>query len=395
MPYQILALKQGWNEPPVGAEYANGCTPTYLHSCKTLIYSGSNEIQDNIITKARLGLLAPGSQRKTIMKAMIIYQHGEPSVFQLADLPVPDIGPGQVLVRVAATSVNPVDWKVRKFGPPLGPDLPAVLHGDVAGVVEAVGADVQDFATGDEVYGCAGGVKGKGGALAEFMACDAEYLAPKPANLSMAEAAALPLVCLTAWEGLVDGANVGWGQRVLVHAGVGGVGHVAIQIAIARGAKVYATVSGPEKAAVVSEFGAVPINYRDNSVEEYVQAHTGGAGFDIVYDTVGGDNIPNSWAAAKLRGTVISCQTNSTQDLTLLHLKGLQHIGVFMLIPLLHGVGGTRHGQIMCEITALVEAGQIWPLLDGKPFALEDAAAAHARLESGQAMGKVIVQVNS
>ena len=328
------------------------------------------------------------------MKAMIIRESGEPSVFESADIPVPQIGPGQVLVRVGATSVNPVDWKIRKLGPAYGPDMPAVLHGDVAGMVEAVGSDVNAFAVGEEVYGCAGGVKGMGGALAEFMACDADFLAPKPTNLSMAEAAALPLVCLTAWEGLVDGANVGHGQTVLVHGGAGGVGHVATQIAIAQGAKVYATVSGPEKAAVVREFGATPINYLEHSVEDYVVAHTGGAGFDIVYDTVGGENIPKSWAAAKLKGTVISCQTNSTQDLTPLHLKGLQHIGVLMLIPLLHGAGAAAHGRIMREITALAEAGQIRPLMDGEPYALEDVAGAHARLESGQAMGKVVVQVS-
>jgi len=329
------------------------------------------------------------------MKAMIIRESGEPSVFEAADIPVPRVGPGQVLVRVAATSVNPVDWKIRKLGLPLGPDLPAVLQGDVAGVVETVGADVSAFEVGAEVYGCAGGVKGTGGALAELMACDADFLAPKPTNLSMAQAAALPLVCLTAWEGLVDGANVSQGQTVLVHGGAGGVGHVAVQIAIARGAKVYATVSGPEKATVVSELGATPINYRESSVEDYVGAHTGGAGFDIVYDTVGGENIPKSWAAAKLKGTVISCQNNSTQDLTPVHLKGLRHIGVLMLIPLLHGTGAAAHGQIMREITALVEAGQMHPLMDGEPYALEDVAAAHTRLESGQAMGKVVVQVSA
>ncbi|MDA1098162.1 MAG: zinc-dependent alcohol dehydrogenase family protein [Proteobacteria bacterium] len=328
------------------------------------------------------------------MKAMIIRESGEPGVFQAADIETPQFASGQVLVRVAATSVNPVDWKIRKLNPPLAPILPAVLHGDVAGVVEAVGAGVHDFAVGDEVYGCAGGVKGTGGALAEFMACDAEFLAPKPTNLSFVEAAALPLVCLTAWEGLVDGANIGWGQTVLVHAGAGGVGHVAVQIAIARGAKVFATVSSPEKAAVVAGLGAIPINYKENDVEDYVRNHTGGMGFDIVYDTVGGDNIPKSWAAAKLRGTVISCQTNSTQDLTPLHLKGLQHIGVLMLIPLLHGIGGARHGQIMREITALAESGQLRPILDGDPFALEDVAAAHARLESGRAVGKIVVQVS-
>ena len=327
------------------------------------------------------------------MKAMIIRQAGEPAVFEAADIPLPEVGPGQVLVKVAATSVNPVDWKIRKLGPPIGPDYPGVLHGDVAGVVEAVGGDAGNLSVGDEVYGCAGGVNGTGGALAEFMACDAAFLALKPKNLSMAEAAALPLVWLTAWEGLVDGANVGWGQTVLVHAGAGGVGHVAIQIAIARGAKVFATVSGPEKAALVTEFGAVPINYREQSVADYVAAHTDGAGFDIVYDTVGGDNIPKSWEAAKLRGTVISCQSNSTQDLTPVHLKGLQHIGVLMLLPLLHGTGGSRHGEIMGEITALAEAGKMRPLLDGEPFPLAEVAAAHARLESGRAVGKVVVQV--
>lgn len=329
------------------------------------------------------------------MKAMIINEAGAPSVFEPAQLPTPEIGAQQVLVKVAATSVNPVDWKIRKLAPPFCPDYPAVLHDDVAGVVDAVGADVSRFKVGDDVYGCAGGLKGTGGALAEYMACDAEFLAVKPGNLTMAEAAALPLVCLTAWEGLVDGANVGWGQTVLVHAGTGGVGHVAIQIAIARGAKVFATVSGPEKAKVVTGLGAIPINYREQDVDEYVAAHTDGAGFDIVYDTVGGDNIPKSWQAAKLRGTVISCQSNSTHDMTPVHLKGLHHIGVLMLLPLLHGAGGARHGQIMEEITALAEAGQLRPLMDGEPFPLEDVAAAHARLESGQAMGKVVVQVSA
>ncbi len=329
------------------------------------------------------------------MKAVIIRQAGEPDVFEMADLPMPEIGAGQVLVRVAATSVNPVDWKIRKLGLPFGPDYPAVLHGDVAGVVEAVGADVSGFAVGDEVYGCAGGVRGSGGALAEFMACDAAFLARKPGNLSMAEAAALPLVCLTAWEGLVDGADVGWGQTVLVHAGTGGVGHVAVQIAIAKGAKVYATVSGPEKANMVKEFGAIPINYKEMSVEDYVTAFTGGGGFDVIYDTVGGDNIPKSWEAAKPRGTVISSQTNSTQDLTPVHLKGLHHIGVLMLLPLLNGQGRARHGQIMAECTALAEAGQLRPVLDGEPYALEEVGAAHARLESGQAVGKVVVQINA
>ncbi|MDP6815577.1 MAG: zinc-dependent alcohol dehydrogenase family protein [Alphaproteobacteria bacterium] len=327
------------------------------------------------------------------MRAMIIREPGEPEVFEAAEIERPAVPAGHLLVRVAATSVNPVDWKIRRLGLPLGPEMPAVLQGDVAGTVEEVGAGVSDFRPGDAVFGCAGGVRGSGGALAEYMLCDADLLALKPERLSMAEAAALPLVCLTAWEGLVDGADVGAGQRVLVHAGAGGVGHVALQIALARGARVFATHSGGRKEDLVRELGATPINYREQSVADYVAEHTGGAGFDVVYDTVGGDNIPLSWEAARPRGTVISCQSNSTQDLTPVHLKGLHHIGVLMLLPLLHGTGRAHHGLIMTQVAALAEEGRLRPVLDPAGFALADVAGAHAHLESGQAIGKVVVRV--
>ena len=174
-----------------------------------------------------------------------------------------------ILIQVKATSLNPLDTKIRsgvfaKFPP----EFPAVLHGDVAGIITEVGEGVTDFKVGDEVYGFAGGVKGTSGALAEYMAADARLLANKPKNLSFAEAAALPVVAITAWEALVKRANIGAGDEILIHGGAGGVGHVAIQLAKWLGAKVYTTVSSPEKAQIAEEFGAdVVINYKEMSVQ--------------------------------------------------------------------------------------------------------------------------------
>ena len=327
------------------------------------------------------------------MKAMVIRAHGDANVFEMADLDVGVLKPGYVRVRVHATSVNPVDCKVRKLGPPITPDFPAVLHGDVAGIVEEVGAGVSGFVPGDKVFGCAGGVKGEAGALAETMDCDADLLAIMPNSLGFREAAALPLVCITAWEGLVDKARIEPGQKVLIHAGTGGVGHVAIQIARAKGAEVFATVSGDAKAAIAKKLGATPINYRETSVAEYVQQHTNGNGFDVVYDTLGGDNIPRSWEASKSNGIVISCQSNSTHDMTPIHAKGLTFAGVLMLIPLLNGQGRAHFGWIMNEIASLVDAGKIAPVLDETNFSLDQVADAHQRWESGKAIGKIVINV--
>src|SRR3954469_15932565 len=138
------------------------------------------------------------------MKAQIIRRFGGPEVFETADIPRPEVKPGYVLINVAATSINPVDYKVRQHGPPIAPELPAVLHGDVTGTIAEVGEGVTRFKPGDEVYACAGGVKGTGGALAEYMLADADLVSLKPESLTMAQAAALPLVSITAWEGLID-----------------------------------------------------------------------------------------------------------------------------------------------------------------------------------------------
>jgi NADPH2:quinone reductase len=256
-----------------------------------------------------------------------------------------------------------------------------------------VGDNVEGFQVGDEVYACAGGVKGMGGALAEYILADARLVALKPARLNFREAAALPLVGVTAWTALIDKAQIHAGQNVLIHGATGGVGHIAVQLAKARGASVYATCSSDSKAAIARDLGADhAINYRQMDVATYVDKFTAGKGFDVVFDIVGGDNIQKSFAAAALNGTVVSVSTRSSQDLSLMHSKGLSLHVVFMLIPLLHDIGREHHGEILRDIAQLADHGQLRPLIDDSAFRIADAAAAHQKLEFGLAVGKVVLE---
>lgn len=326
------------------------------------------------------------------MIAQQISAFGDSSVFKQVDIPVPELKPGHVLIRVAASSVNPMDYKVRRHGPPIAPELPAVLHADVAGTLEAVGEGVSGFSPGDEVYGCAGGVKGQGGALAEFMLADARLIALKPRTLTMAEAAALPLVAITAWEGLIEKASVQAGQSVLVHGGSGGVGHIALQLAKWRGAKVFATASSPEKGDIVRSLGADEvIDYKNESVGEYVARLTNGEGFDVIFDSAGGANLPASFEAAKLNGVVITPASSRTYDLSVMYNKGLSLHVVFMLLPMLFGVGRERHGEILRQVAKLADEGIVKPLIEAKRFTFAEVGQAHDYLESGEAVGKVVL----
>lgn len=328
------------------------------------------------------------------MKTMILNDYGPDAAFTPAETERPSVKPGHVLVRVKATSVNTVDTMIRDMGKdlPLSPDLPAILGMDFAGIVEEVGEGVTGFAVGDEVYGCAGGLADLQGALADYMLADARLIAPKPTSLSMRDAAALPLVGITAWEGL-HRAGVGRGQKVLVQGGAGGVGHLAVQLARHLGAEVWSTGTGEAKLAAIEKFGATPIDYQAETVEAYVAAHTGGAGFDVVFDTVGGENMTNSFAAAALNAQVVSTVALLALDLSPAHFKGLSLHVVFMLLPMLHDVGCEAHGAILAELAKLVDAGAVKPLLDEQRFGLAEVGDAYARLKSGQAMGKVVVEV--
>ncbi|WP_054112570.1 zinc-dependent alcohol dehydrogenase family protein [Marinagarivorans algicola] len=328
------------------------------------------------------------------MKAMIVNAFGGPDVFEVTELPKPVVSSGHVLVKIAATSVNTVDMMIRQMGPelPLSPAAPALLGMDFAGVVEEVGEGVTEYSVGDEVYGCAGGLADLPGTLAEYIVADARLVALKPKNLSMREAAALPLVGITAYEGL-QRAGVKAGQNILVHGGSGGVGHVAVQLARHFGANVFSTGGGSAQTALIEKLGATPINYRTESVEDYVQKHTQGVGFDIVFDTVGGANMTNSFNAATLNGHVVSTVSLLEIDLSPVHFRGLSVHVVFMLIPMLHNHARGKHAAILKAIASIVEAGELTPVLDEMTYSLTEAGKAHERLASGEGMGKVVIDV--
>jgi NADPH:quinone reductase-like Zn-dependent oxidoreductase len=327
------------------------------------------------------------------MKAAVLEEHG--SSLQISQVDLPSPGKGQVLVRVKASGTNPLDVKIRNNqAPHARVSLPAILGIDLAGIIEAVGPDVTAFAPGVEVFGMTGGVGGVAGSLAEYAVVDADLLAAKPSNFSMKEAAAIPLIFITAWEGLVDRAKISAGQKVLIHGGAGGVGHMAVQIAKAFGAEVYATVSGG-KEPIVESFGAVAINYQTTSVEQYVKALTGGEGFDIVYDTVGGTVLDDSFnAVRRYTGHVLSCLGWGSHKLAPLSFRAATYSGVFTLLPLLTGEGRAHHGEIMKHAARLVMDGKLKVLVDSRQFTMTNIEEAHTLLQNGTRMGKIVINID-
>ena len=236
-----------------------------------------------------------------------------------------------------------------------------------------------------------GGVGGLQGSLAEFAAVDARLLAPKPATLSMRDAAALPLIFITAWEGLVDRASVRSGQKVLIQGGAGGVGHIAVQLARSYGAELFATGSARDR-AFVERLGATPIE-RETQVEAYVAEHTGGAGFDVVYDTVGGAVLDASFKAVSRFGHVVSALGWGIHLLAPLSFRAATYSGVFTLLPMLTGEGRAHHGEIMREATRLCEAGKIMPKVDPRRFTLETVGDAYRAIKTHDTNGKLVVDI--
>jgi NADPH:quinone reductase-like Zn-dependent oxidoreductase len=329
---------------------------------------------------------------KQTMKAVVLNAFGAP--LAMTEVERPNAGPGQVLVRIKASGVNPLDLKIAAGKADHAKvTVPAILGIDMAGIVEAVGEGVNGFEPGDEVWGMTGGVGDVQGSLAEYAAVDADLLAHKPARITMREAAALPLVFITAWEGLVDRARISAGKKVLVHGGAGGVGHMAVQIAKAFGADVYATGDASQRATIES-FGAVFIDYQANSVDDYVAQYTGGEGFDIVYDTVGGATLDASFIAARrYHGHVVSSLGWGTHSLAPLSFRAATYSGVFTLLPLLSGKCRANHGAIMTEAAKLFDAGKVRVLLDEHRYALSEVQQAHGAMQDRSARGKVVVEV--
>jgi NADPH2:quinone reductase len=329
---------------------------------------------------------------KNNMKALVLNNFGVAPVLQTVDTPVPQAG--QVLVKIKGSGLNPLDVKIMAGeAKHAQTTLPAILGVDGSGIVEAVGEGVTSFKPGDEVYGLVGGVGGNQGTQAEYLAADARLLALKPKNLSFHEAAAVPLIFITAWEGLVDHANVQKGQKVLIHGGAGGVGHIAVQIAKARGAEVFATVR-KSQFDLIKSYGATPIDYTETKVEDYVKEYTGGEGFDVIFDNVGGQTLDDSFTAIKNYGHVVTIIGRGTHNLAPLALRAGSYSGVFTLIPLITGKNRAHHGDIMRQATELIEAGVVKPIVSPAVYSLATAMDAYNEFKNNKEKGKVVIDIN-
>ncbi|MFF7610945.1 NADP-dependent oxidoreductase [Streptomyces lavendulae] len=306
------------------------------------------------------------------MRAVVVSKWGGPEVLVETEAERPEPGMGEVLVRVHAAGVNPVDWKTRESGGliPWGP-VPAVGW-DVSGTVEAVGPGVTLYRAGDEVYGMPRFPQ-QAGAYAEYVTAPARHLARKPASLSHVEAAALPLAALTAWQALVDTAGVSAGQRVLVHAAAGGVGHLAVQIAKARGAYVIGTASAGKHELLRALGADEVIDYRTTDFEDAV------ADVDVVVDAIGGDHGERSLKVLRPGGHLVTLPGPDGLPAD----PGAVHASWVLVEPDLKGLE---------EITALVEGGLLKPLID-TVLPLEQAAKAHEIGERGRTTGKIVLTV--
>jgi len=318
------------------------------------------------------------------MKAVVLNSFGGPEAFELQELPKPVPQAGQVLVRVHATSINPLDYQVRRGDYPDLVPLPAITGHDVSGVVEAVGPGVTAFAPGDEVWYTPQIFDGPG-SYAEYHVAAESIVGKKPPSLSHLEAASLTLVGGTAWEALVVRAGLRVGESILIHGGAGGVGHVAIQLAKAIGAKVY-TTAREANFEFARRMGAdVVIDYEKEDYVDAVMRETGGRGVDVVFDTIGGDTLSRSADVLAQLGRVVSI-VDIAQPQNLLQAWGKN--------ASYHFVFTRQHRGKLDELSALIERGQLRPHV-GAVYALADIAQAHARLETPNngLQGKIAIAV--
>jgi NADPH2:quinone reductase len=299
-----------------------------------------------------------------------------------------------LLIEVHACALNPIDFKVRRGALSKGRTLPIILGFDVSGVVRALGSAVTGFRVGDEVYAAPSLVRN--GANAEFVCVDARTVAPKPKSLDHLHAAALPLVTITAWEALFQRANVQPGETVLIHAGGGGVGHVAVQLAKYRGCRVITTASRPESLDLGSKYGAdIVLNYRETDFVERANAETQGRGCEVIFDTVGGETFDRSLDCIAPNGRLITCVGSPSDRIPqkLFRLNATL-IFEFMGAPGVYGVRLENQGNILRETAALVDAGKLRPHV-GRTLAFNEIAEGHRLLEVGHVAGKLVVKVKA
>ncbi|MFB2772795.1 zinc-dependent alcohol dehydrogenase family protein [Pelatocladus sp. BLCC-F211] len=330
------------------------------------------------------------------MKAVLMTAPGNPEVLQLQDVTNPGVpvGETELLIHLRAAGVNPIDTKLRKRGTFYPDQMPAVLGCDGAGVVEAVGAGVKNFSVGDEVYFCNGGLGGHQGNYAEYTTIDERFAAHKPKSVSFAVAAAAPLVLITAWEALYERGRLEPGDRVLIHAGAGGVGHVAIQLAKLKGADVCTTVSSQEKADFVKQIGAdYPIFYKKTDFVQAALDWTGGEGVDLAFDTVGGETFHQTFPAVRMYGDIVTILEPNANTVWRTARNRNLRIGLeLMLTPMLQGMVEAQHHQaeILAECAKYIDAGKL-KIHVSHELPLASAAKAHQLIESGSTTGKIVL----
>jgi NADPH:quinone reductase-like Zn-dependent oxidoreductase len=320
------------------------------------------------VTVARAESPAP------IMKAIVVHEYGPPDVLKLEDAPRPEPKDDQVLMRVFAAGVNPVDASIRsgKYAKFFGTKLPWIPGFDIAGVVEKAGAKVTKFKTGDSVYAMAG--PKSGGGYAEYAVASEMEAALKPKSLNYIEAAGVPGVALTAWQALIDTAKLSAGQTVLIHGGSGGVGTFAIQIAKARGAKVIATASTRNQDLLKQVGADVAIDYTKQKFEDIAKD------VDVVLDSVGGDTRSRSYGVVKKGGFIVSIVGRIDQ-------AELEK----------HGIRGASisvepNSDELAEIGKLIDAGKI-KVIVSQTFPLSEAIRAQEQVATGHTRGKIVLKV--
>ncbi|AFY61153.1 zinc-dependent alcohol dehydrogenase family protein [Synechococcus sp. PCC 6312] len=331
------------------------------------------------------------------MKAVLLRQPGPASALELSEIPRPQLeSPDEVLVKLKAAGVNPIDTKLRQRGTFYPELMPAILGCDGAGVIAEVGSEVTQWCVGDEVLFCQGGLGKRPGTYAEYAVVPSHCLARKPQPLSFTQAAALPLVTITAWEALYDRAQLQPGQRILIHAGAGGVGHIAIQLAKLSRAEVATTVSSPAKAEFVKQLGAeLVLNYREFGWEEELQAWTGGKGVDVGFDTVGGTTLTETFSMVKPYGQVVTLLEPSPEtNWKVARRRNLKVSFTMMLAPELDDLREAQihQAQLLQQAIGWVFSGYL-QIEVAKTFPLAAAADAHRYLESGQGLGKIVLVI--
>jgi NADPH2:quinone reductase len=325
---------------------------------------------------------------------MVVTQFGPPEVLKLQEMPRPKLEPQDLFVEVHAAALNPVDFKIRRGAFREGRALPFVPGYDVSGVVREMGPAAQGFKIGDEVYASPSLIRG--GANAEYVCVDARTAAPKPASLDHAHAAALPLISLTAWEALLLRARLDQGETVLIHAGGGGVGHVAIQLAKLHGCRVLTTASRGESLALCLKLGAdVIVNYAEEDFVQRVAQETSGQGCPVVFDTVGGQTFDRSLDCVAINGRLITVVgTPSAEIPQKLFRKNATLYFEFMGAPTVYGVRPEGQGEILRSVAKLVDERKLKPHIS-RAITLEELPEGHRLQESGHVTGKIVVRVKA